>query len=99
MGPLEATKPWSTKGVNGVRNFLDRVWRLMIDTNTDDNVLLDCIKDVEPTADQNRVIHSTIMNVTRDIETLGFNTPIARMMSFVNFFTKEEFDPRRGWKH
>ena len=96
MGPLEATKPWSTKGVNGVRNFLDRVWRLMVDTHTDDNVLLDCIKDVEPTAEQNRVIHSTIMNVTRDIETLGFNTPIARMMEFVNFFTKEEVRPKKG---
>ncbi|MFN7843030.1 MAG: leucine--tRNA ligase [Pirellula sp.] len=96
MGPLEATKPWSTKGVNGVRNFLDRVWRLMIDTHTDDNVLLDCIQDVEPTAEQNRVIHSTIMNVTRDIETLGFNTPIARMMEFVNFFTKEEVRPKKG---
>ena len=96
MGPLEATKPWSTKGVNGVRNFLDRVWRLMIDTHTDENVLLDCIKDVEPTPEQNRVIHSTIMNVTRDIETLGFNTPIARMMEFVNFFTKEEIRPKKG---
>jgi leucyl-tRNA synthetase len=96
MGPLEATKPWSTRGVNGVRNFLDRVWRLMIDTHADDNVLLASIQDVEPTPEQNRVIHSTIMNVTQDIETLGFNTPIARMMEFVNFFTKEEVRPKKA---
>ena len=96
MGPLEATKPWSTTGVNGVRNFLDRVWRLMIDTHTDDNVLVDAIQDVEPNAEQNRVIHSTIMAVTRDIEALSFNTAIARMMEFVNFFTKETVRPKKG---
>jgi leucyl-tRNA synthetase len=96
MGPLEATKPWSTKGVNGVRNFLDRVWRLMIDTQSDGNDLLDCIQDVEPTPEQNRVLHSTIMQVTKDIETLGFNTPIARMMEFVNFFTKESVRPKQA---
>jgi leucyl-tRNA synthetase len=96
MGPLEATKPWSTKGVNGVRNFLDRVWRLMIDTQSDDNRLLPSIQNTEPTAEQNRVIHSTIMNVTRDIESLAINTPIARMMEFVNFFTKESIRPRKA---
>ena len=96
MGPLEATKPWSTTGVNGVRNFLDRVWRLMIDTHADDNRLVDSVQDVAPTAEQNRVIHSTIMAVTRDIEALSFNTAIARMMEFVNFFTKETVRPRQG---
>jgi len=96
MGPLEATKPWSTTGVNGVRNFLDRVWRLMIDTHSDGNDLVDSIQDIEPTAEQNRVIHSTIMAVTRDIESLSFNTAIARMMEFVNFFTKESVRPRKG---
>lgn len=96
MGPLEATKPWSTKGVNGVRNFLDRVWRLMIDTQSDDNRLLPSIQNTEPTLEQNRVIHSTIMNVTRDIESLAINTPIARMMEFVNFFTKEPIRPKKA---
>jgi leucyl-tRNA synthetase len=96
MGPLEATKPWSTEGVNGVRNFLDRVWRLMIDTQSDSNRLVDSIQDIEPTQEQNRVIHTTIMNVTRDIESLGFNTPIARMMEFVNYFTKETVRPKRA---
>jgi leucyl-tRNA synthetase len=96
MGPLEATKPWSTTGVNGVRNFLDRVWRLMMDTYSDDNKLVDSIQDVSPTPEQNRVIHTTIMAVTKDIEALSFNTAIARMMEFVNFFTKESIRPKQG---
>ena len=96
MGPLEATKPWSTTGVNGVRNFLDRVWRLMIDTYAEEMKVVDSIQAVEPTSDQNRVIHTTIMAVTRDIENLGFNTAIARMMEFVNFFTKETVRPKQA---
>ncbi|MEQ1824590.1 MAG: leucine--tRNA ligase [Pirellula sp.] len=96
MGPLEATKPWSTTGVNGVRNFLDRVWRLMIDPYSEENTLVESIQDFPPTPEQNRMIHATIMSVTKDIEALGFNTAIARMMEFVNFFTKESVRPKQG---
>jgi leucyl-tRNA synthetase len=94
MGPLEATKPWSMQGVNGVRNFLDRVWRLMIDARSEETSLVDCITDDAPHGEQNRIIHSTIHAVTRDIENLSFNTAIARMMEFVNYFTKETVRPR-----
>jgi leucyl-tRNA synthetase len=94
MGPLEATKPWSMNGVNGVRNFLDRVWRLIIDPRSESNTVLEAVVDVAPTGEQNRVIHTTIGAVTRDIEQLSFNTAIARMMEFVNFFTKETVRPR-----
>ena len=58
--------------------------------------MVDSIQDVEPTTEQNRIIHSTIMAVTRDIESLSFNTAIARMMEFVNFFTKETVRPKKG---
>ncbi len=94
MGPLEATKPWSMAGVSGVRNFLDRVWRMVIDFRSDDLVLAENVRDVEPTPEQNRVLHHTIHAVTRDTEAMSFNTAIARMMEFVNFFTKEEVRPR-----
>jgi leucyl-tRNA synthetase len=94
MGPLEATKPWSMSGVSGVRNFLDRVWRMFVDHLADEIHLLDCIQEVEPTDEQNRILHRTIAAVTEDIESLGFNTAIARMMEFVNFFTKESVRPR-----
>jgi leucyl-tRNA synthetase len=98
MGPLEATKPWSMQGVNGVRNFLDRVWRLMIDSRSEETELLESVKDVETTPEHDKMIHSTIAAVTRDVELLSFNTAIARMMEFVNFFTKEETRPLSAMK-
>lgn len=94
MGPLEATKPWSMSGVSGVRNFLDRVWRMFVDYRADEVTLLDAIQNVEPTAEQNKVLHKTIAAVTNDFENMSFNTSIARLMEFVNFFTKENVRPR-----
>lgn len=74
MGPLEATKPWSTKGVEGARRFLDRVYRMFTEIVTIDNqnTVLE------------RVYHQTVKKVTEDIENLRFNTAIAQMMIFVN---------------
>ncbi|HVC97995.1 MAG TPA: class I tRNA ligase family protein, partial [Pirellulales bacterium] len=92
MGPLEATKPWSTEGVNGVRGFLDRVWRMIVNERAETVELNAAVKAVEPTAEQNRVLHRTIREVTRDIEKLSFNTAIAKMMECTNFFFKA--DPR-----
>jgi leucyl-tRNA synthetase len=94
MGPLEAVKPWSMSGVSGVRNFLDRVWRMMIDDRSEQCVLHAAVQDVEPTREQNQVLHRTIFAVTRGTDRLEFNTSIARMMEFVNFFTKEPVRPR-----
>ncbi|MEE2825134.1 MAG: leucine--tRNA ligase [Planctomycetota bacterium] len=94
MGPLEQSKPWSMAGVSGVRNFLDRVWRMVINERAEENELNAAISDAEPTAEQLRVLHKTIKAVTEDIKTLSFNTAIARMMEFVNFFTKESDRPR-----
>ena len=48
MGPLEATKPWSMRGVEGVYRFLGRVWRLFIDDRADDVRLADSVRDVPP---------------------------------------------------
>ena len=94
MGPLEATKPWSMQGVAGVRNFLDRVWRMIVEFRVEEVQLVEQIVDTPATPEQNRMLHRTIEAVTRDLETLGFNTSIARMMEFVNFFTKEPHRPR-----
>jgi leucyl-tRNA synthetase len=94
MGPLEATKPWSMAGVSGVRNFLDRVWRMLIDARSETADLLPAIQAVPATPDQLRVLHKTIAAVTRDLEALSFNTAIARLMEFVNYFNKEEVRPR-----
>jgi leucyl-tRNA synthetase len=94
MGPLEATKPWNMDGVNGVHGFLNRVWRLIIDEWAETMELSSAVVDAEPTDEQNRVLHQTIEVLTHDIASLEFNTAIARMMEFTNFFTKETVRPR-----
>jgi leucyl-tRNA synthetase len=94
MGPLSDSKPWSMDGVSGVRNFLGRVWRLVIDDRADTVQLVAAFNNQSPTPEQERVLHATIKAVTEDIDKLSFNTAIARMMEFVNFFTKETSRPR-----
>ena len=94
MGPLEATKPWSTTGVGGVRGFLDRCWRLVVDEKADEIALAPQVCDDAPTEEQLRELHRTIDKVTKDIESLSFNTAIAKMMEFVNFATPLERRPR-----
>ena len=94
MGPLEATKPWSTTGVSGVRGFLDRCWRLVVNDRADEVVLSPQVVDDAPTDDQLRELHRMLDKVTKDIPALSFNTAIARMMEFVNHFTPLERKPR-----
>ena len=94
MGPLEAVKPWSTKDVSGVAGFLDRVWRMIIDDRAEETRLNPAVVDIEPTVEQNRMLHKTIQAVTRDIEQMSFNTAIARMMEFTNYFFKVQQRPK-----
>ncbi len=91
MGPLEAMKPWSTRGVEGVTRFLDRVWRLMVD---EEGRLSKAVVSSGPSPDQQRLLHQTIKKVTDDIEALRFNTAISQMMVFTNEMTKAEQRPR-----
>ncbi len=94
MGPLEAAKPWSMQGVNGVHIFLNRVWRLIIDDRAEGVELNAAVVDRPPTGDENRVLHQTIRAVTEDIRKLSFNTAIARMMELTNHFTTASERPR-----
>ena len=95
MGPLEATKPWSMEGVNGVRGFLGRVWRMIVDDHAETMAAQRGRRRRRrrPTS-RHRVLHKTIKAVTEDIEQLSFNTAIARMMEFTNYFTKQDRRPR-----
>jgi len=98
MGPLEATKPWSMQGVEGISRFLNRAWRMIIDETADDLRLSAKIRSgddpgADPTAEQLRVLHRTIQAVTEDMFDLRFNTAISRLMEFVNFFTSQESRP------
>ena len=92
MGPLESMKPWSTRGVEGITRFLDRVWRLMVG---DEGSLSQAVTDAEPAPEQLRLLQYTIKKVTDDIDALRFNTAIAQMMVFTNEMTKLEQRPRR----
>lgn len=96
MGPLEATKPWSMDGVSGVYGFLGRAWRMIVDERSEEMMLNAAVVDTLPSIEQNRVLHQTIKAVTEDISGLRFNTAIARMMEFTNFFTKEKSRPHEA---
>jgi len=91
MGPLEAIKPWSTRGVEGITRFLARVWRLIV--NEAGGPSLAGI-EAEPSLEQRRLLHQTIKKVTDDLEALRFNTAIAQMMVFTNEVTKLKTRPR-----
>jgi leucyl-tRNA synthetase len=92
MGPLEEMKPWSTRGVEGVFRFLNRVWRLFM---TEEGGLNPAIQDVPAAPDFERTVHQTIKKVGEDIVALRFNTAISQLMIFVNEAMKLEKLPRR----
>jgi len=94
MGPLEQVKPWSTRGVEGVFRFLNRVWRLAIDDRSEDVKLIDAVKDVEPDKETLRILHGTIKSVTDDLEAMAFNTAISAMMELTNHLTRQTVRPR-----
>ncbi len=81
MGPLEASLPWSTKGLDGARKWLDRVYRLYTETNK--------ISDTND-GSLDKVYNATVKKVTNDIETLNLNTAISQMMIFINDCYKAE---------
>jgi leucyl-tRNA synthetase len=91
LGPLERDKPWNTKGIEGVRRFLERAWRLFVD---DEGEMQPQVQDVEPGEDALRILHKTIDAVTTMTEDLRFNTAISQMMVFVNEVTSFEVRPR-----
>jgi leucyl-tRNA synthetase len=82
MGPLEQVKPWSTKGVEGVNRFLNRVWRLLVDE--DSGEISAEVKDTAAEKKHLKPLHEAIKKVSEDIEGLRFNTAISALMIFVN---------------
>ncbi|MEM9658590.1 MAG: leucine--tRNA ligase, partial [Planctomycetota bacterium] len=71
MGPLEATKPWSMEGVNGVHNFLGRAWRMIVDEHSVETQLHATVCDDAPNEEQLRTLHRTIKAVTEDVARLS----------------------------
>ena len=78
LGPLEQSKPWDTKGIDGVNRFLKRVWRMFYDR---DGFI---VSDEKATADELKALHKLIGKVRTDIEAFSFNTAVSAFMIAVN---------------
>jgi len=85
LGPLEQFKPWSTKGINGVHNFLRKLWRHLHDEHN--NILI-----TENTASENsfKTIHRAIKRVEEDIERYSFNTVVSNLMICLNELVEQK---------
>ena len=78
LGPLEQSKPWDTKGIDGVNRFLKRVWRLFYDR---DGLI---VTDEKATPVELKALHKLIGKVQADIEAFSFNTAVSAFMIAVN---------------
>ena len=81
LGPVEASKPWDTNGIDGVNRFLKRLWALFY---KGDNMQL---TDEKPSAEALKSLHKLIKKVSGDIETFSYNTSVAAFMICVNELT------------
>ena len=92
MGPLDASIAWSTKGLDGSRRFIDRVYRLFVNESGELN---DKIVDTSKATSMERVYHQTVKKVTEDYEGLRFNTGISQLMVFINEAYKADVLPKK----
>jgi leucyl-tRNA synthetase len=92
LGPLEAMKPWNTKGIEGVHRFLKKIWRECLTVEGTVNPRIAATGALTP--DTEKLLHETIKKVGDDIEGLRFNTAISQMMILVNALQKEPALPR-----
>ena len=74
LGPVEQSKPWDTKGIDGVNRFLKKFWRLFYDRNGW------CVNDEEPTKAELKALHKLIAKEQEDIENFSYNTTISAFM-------------------
>ena len=88
MGPLDASRPWSTRDVVGPYRALQRLWRLFVDEETGDLLVVDD-GAVGPSEATLRALHRAIAGVRDDYEGLRFNTAIAKVIELVNHLTKD----------
>ena len=88
MGPLDASLPWSTSGLEGAKKFIDRVYRLLISEEYASKIV-----DTNDFALE-KIYHKTVKKVTEDYEKMAFNTAISQMMIFINEAYKAKTLPR-----
>ena len=82
LGPVEMSKPWDTKGIEGVHRFLKKFWRLFAD-----EIKGLIVTDDEPTAAELKVLHNTIRKIEQDTERFSFNTGVSGFMIATNELT------------
>ncbi len=82
LGPIDVSKPWDTKGIEGVHRFLKKLWRLFY--NAEGSWL---VTNDKPSAEELRTLHKTIKKTGEDIERFAFNTAISQFMICVNELT------------
>ncbi|WP_278844045.1 leucine--tRNA ligase [Hoylesella timonensis] len=80
LGPVEASKPWDTNGIDGCHRFLKKLWGLVYENRTDKFLPT----DDAPTPEQLKSVHKLIKKVTGDIEQFSYNTAISAFMICVN---------------
>ena len=85
MGPLEATKPWKSDGINGTARFVKRMWRLLVSEDGSINHTGDSENEAFT-----KMLHKTIKKVTEDTDAMAFNTAISAMMELCNSAYKEK---------
>jgi len=88
MGPLDASLPWSTSGLEGAKKFIDRVYRLLISDEYASKIVDSNDLSLE------KIYHKTVKKVTEDYEKMAFNTAISQMMIFINEAYKAKTLPR-----
>ena len=79
LGPLEQSKPWDTKGIDGVNRFLKRLWKMFFDAEGNLAVV-----DTKPSAEELKALHKLIKKVGDDIEAFSFNTSVSAFMIAMN---------------
>ncbi len=86
LGPLEQSKPWDTKGINGVHNFLRKFWRLFHNENGDFEVAAVEQSDKKAL----KTLHKTIKKIQDDLDRFSFNTGVSNFMIAVNELTEQK---------
>lgn len=79
LGPIEQSKPWETKGIEGVHRFLKKLWRLYAD---EQKGLI--VKDAAATPEELKVLHKTIQKIDNDTSNFSYNTAVSQFMICVN---------------
>ena len=83
LGPLEQSKPWDTKGIDGVHRFLKKLWRMVFaDDRGEDETL--AVTDQKATPAELKILHTLIHKVETDIENFSYNTSVSAFMIALN---------------